>query len=85
MNYVEKSWQFVRKNKSVLKTQQRFKIEIHHIFTEEINRFALSLNDAKRMQSIGSIEIYAYGTSTDLVSEKEEIKFNNIIKQYKND
>ena len=28
-------------------------------------------------------EIYAYGMSTDLVSEKEEIKCNNIIKQYK--
>ena len=37
------------------------------------------------MQSIDSIEIYAYGTSKDLVSKKEEIKCNNIIKQYKND
>ena len=37
------------------------------------------------MQSIDSIETYAYGTSKDLVSEKEEIKCNNIIKQYKND
>ena len=33
------------------------------------------------MQSIDSIEIYAYGTSKDLVSEKEEIKCNYIIKQ----
>ena len=37
------------------------------------------------MQSIDSIEIYAYGTSKDLVSKQEEIKCNNIIKQYKND
>ena len=37
------------------------------------------------MQSIDSIETYAYGTSKYLVSEKEEIKCNNIIKQYKND
>ena len=37
------------------------------------------------MQSIDSIETYAYGTSKDLVSEKEEIKCNNIIKRYKND
>ena len=37
------------------------------------------------MQSIDLIETYAYGTSKDLVSEKEEIKFNNIIKRYKND
>ena len=35
------------------------------------------------MQSIGLIETYRYGTSKDLVSEKEEIKCNNIIKQYK--
>ena len=36
------------------------------------------------IQSIDSIEIYAYGMRKDLVSEKEEIKCNNIIKQYKN-
>ena len=32
------------------------------------------------MQSIDSIETCAYGMSKDLVSEKEEIKCNNIIK-----
>ena len=32
------------------------------------------------MQSIDSIETYAYGTSNDLVRKKEEIKFNNTIK-----
>ena len=35
------------------------------------------------MQSIDSIETYAYGTRKDLVSEKEDIKCNNIIKRYK--
>ena len=35
------------------------------------------------MQSIDSIETYAYGTRKDLVSEKEEIKCNNVIKRYK--
>ena len=34
------------------------------------------------MQSIDSIETYAYETSKDLVSETEEIKCSNIIKQY---
>ena len=33
------------------------------------------------MQSADSIETYAHGTSKDLVCKKEEIKFNNIIKQ----
>ena len=57
-----------------------FKSEKHNVFTEEINKIALSSNDDKRMQSIDSIETYAYGTSNDLVSDKEEIKCNNIIK-----
>ena len=37
------------------------------------------------MQLIDSIETYTYGASIDLVRKKEEIKFNNITKQYKND
>ena len=37
------------------------------------------------MQSIHSIETYAYGMSIDLVSEIEDIKCSNIIKRYKND
>ena len=36
------------------------------------------------MQSSDLIETYAYGMSKDLVYKKEEIKCNNIIKQYKN-
>ena len=37
------------------------------------------------MQSIDSMETYAYGMNKVLVSEKEEFKCNNIIKRYKND
>ena len=51
--------------------------------TEEINKITLSSNHDKIMQSIDLIETYAYGTSKVLVSEKEEIKPNNIIKRYK--
>ena len=36
------------------------------------------------MQSIGPTETYAYGMNKDLVCKKEEIKYNNIIKQYQN-
>ena len=52
-------------------------------FTEEINKITWSSNNDKIMQLIDSIERYVYGTSEDLVSEKEEIKCNNIIKWYK--
>ena len=45
------------------------------------DKIALSSKD-KTMQSIDSIESYAYGTSKDLVSEKEKIKCSNIMKRY---
>ena len=67
----------------ILKTQQRFKSERQNIFTEEINKIALSSNHGKRMQSIDLIETYVYGMNKNLVSEKEEIKCNNTIKQCK--
>ena len=67
-------------NKLILKTQQRFKSE-KHVFTEEVNKIALSSNDNKRMQRINSIETYAYRASKDLLSQKEQIKCNKIIKR----
>ena len=78
-NHVE----FIRNTKSMLKTQQWFKSERHNVFTEEINKIALSSNDDKRIQSIDSIKTCAYGTSKGLVSEKVVIKCNNVIKRYK--
>ena len=57
---------------------------MHIVFTEEINKIALSSIYDKRIQSIDSIETYALGTSKDIVCKKEEINYSNIIKQYKN-
>ena len=45
---------------------------------------ALCSNDDKRIQLIDSIETYAHGTSIDVICKKEEIKCNDIIKEYKN-
>ena len=69
------------KSKSIFKIQQRFKSERRDFFNEEINKIALSLTDDERMQSIDWIE--TYGISQDLVNDKEEIKYSNIIKRYK--
>ena len=60
----------MRNKKLILQTQQTFKSERHNVFTEEIIKIALSSNDAKRLQSIDSIETYAYGTRKGLVNEK---------------
>ena len=51
-SFKEDQIEFIKNNKVVLKTQQRFKIERHNIFTEEVNKIALSSYDDKRMQSI---------------------------------
>ena len=53
-----------------IKTQSRFKSEMHKAFTEEINKIALSSNDDKRMQSIDSTETYAHEMSEDLICKK---------------
>ena len=74
---------FKRNNESLLKAQQRLKSKSHNVFSEEINKIALSSNDGKRMQSFDSIETYTYEMTKDLVNEKEEIKRNNITKQNK--
>ena len=71
-----------KSNKLTLKT---IRSERHNVFTEEINKIALSSNGDKRMKSIDSIERYAHGTSKDLVNEKETNKCKNITKRYKND
>ena len=75
--------EFMKNKKLMLKSQQRFRSEKHNIFTEEVNKIALSVNDDKRVQSIDSTERYTYGTRKNLVCKKEEIKCNNIIKQHK--
>ena len=80
---IERIIEFIKNSKSILKIQQRFKNERLNVFTEKINKIALSSSDDKRMQSIDLVESYAYGRSKDLVSDKEKIKFNNITERYK--
>ena len=39
------------KNEIILKSQQRFKSEAHNVYTEEINKIALSSDDDKRLKT----------------------------------
>ena len=56
---------------------------MHNVFTEKINKIALSSNNDKRVQSNDSIETYAYGMSKELLWKKKKHKSINIIKQNK--
>ena len=50
-------------NKTVYRSQERFKSYYHEVYTEEVNKTALSSNDDKRLQTTDRIRIYSYGTS----------------------
>ena len=45
-------------NKIVLKSQLRFKIDHHNVYTIEINKIALSSNDNKRLQTFDRFKTY---------------------------
>ena len=83
MMWIEGHKESIKNKKLILRTLQRFRSEKLNVFTTETNKTVLSLNDDKRIQSIDSVETYAFGTSKDIVCQKEEIKCNNIIKQYR--
>ena len=67
-NHKENKKEFI-KNKLLLISQQRFKNEKRNVFTEEINKIALSSNDYKRMQSI---DICAWNQQRSHVKERRE-------------
>ena len=50
-------------NEITLKSQQRFKSERHDVYTEEVNKIALSTKDDKRLQTFDGITSYSYGTN----------------------
>ena len=81
--WIEGHKESIKNKKLILRTLQRFRSEKLNVFTTETNKTVLNSNDDKRIQSIDWVETYAFGTSKDIVCQKEEIKCNNIIKQYR--
>ena len=58
-------------NKIKLKSQQRFESDHHKVYTEEVNKIALSSNDDKRLHTFDRITTYPYGTNAFKVCESE--------------
>ena len=52
---------FLLKDEVILKSQQRFISKKHDVYTENINKIALSNNDDKRIVSSDKITSYPYG------------------------
>ena len=58
-------------NSNVILKLQEFKSDHHKVYTEEVNKIALSSDDDKRLQTFDGIETYPYGTNAFKVCESE--------------
>ena len=58
-------------DKIILKSQQVFRSDCHNVYTEEVNKIALSSNDDKRLQTFDKITTYPYGANAFKVCESE--------------
>ena len=58
-------------DKKILRTQQRFKGDLHTVYTENINKISISSNNDKRLQTYNKITTYPHGTNAFKVCERE--------------
>ena len=63
-------------NNTILRSQLRFKSNLHIVYTE-VNKIAISSNDDKRLQTFDKITIYSYGTNAFKVCKSEMIAVKN--------
>ena len=69
----------LRNDKIILKSQQRFKSDHQKVYTEEVNKIALSSNEDKRLQTHYKIRTYPYGTNAFKVCESEMLNGKRFI------
>ena len=60
----------------IIKSQQRFRGVHHKVYTEEVNKIALSINDDKRIETFDKVTTYPYDTNAFMVCENEMLSKN---------
>ena len=45
-------------NEVIIRSQQRFRSDHHRVYTEEVNKIALSSNDDKRLQTFDKVTMF---------------------------
>ena len=60
----------------IIKSQQRFRSDHHRVYTEEVNKIALSSNDDKRLQTFDKVTTFPYGTNVFKLYESEMLSKN---------
>ena len=66
-------------DKVLIRSQQRFRGYNHKVYTEEVNKIALSSNDDKRIQTFDRVTTYPYGTNVFKVCESQMLLKNKWI------
>ena len=58
-------------NKTIMRSQLRFKSDHHNVYTEEINKIALNSSDNKTLQAFDRITTYPYRRNAYKVCESQ--------------
>ena len=70
-------------DKIILKSQQRFKSDHHKVYTEEVNKIALSSDNDKRLQTFNRVTRYPFGTNAFKVCESKMMVVRDLfVKKY---
>ena len=68
---------------AILKSQQRFKYDYHKVYTEEVNKIALSSDGDKRLQTFKRVSLYQYEVPAVKVCENEMMAVKDFfVKKY---
>ena len=62
----------------IIRSQQRFRSDHHRVYTEEVNKIALSSNDDKRIQTFDKITTFPYVTNVFKMCENEMLLRNKL-------
>ena len=65
-------------DKTILKSQLRFKSDYHDVYTEEVNKIALNSNDDKTLQTFDRVKIYPYEANAFKVCESEMLMVKDL-------
>ena len=63
-------------DKIIIRSQQRFRSHNHKVYTEGVNKIALSSNDDKKIQTFDKVTTFPYGTNLVKVCENEMLSKN---------
>ena len=66
-------------DKTIIKSQLRFKSDHHDVYTEEVNKIALSSNDDKRIPTFDKVTTYPCRTNAFKVCEREMLSLRKHI------